>query len=88
MMIGIKSRPVVAIPETKEEGRQALLPARASTRRVKVKAGCRIEQTAHLDRTLLTALLLGPTGLGKTETARAMAEALYRVIEGPHAGDL
>ncbi len=108
MMIGAESRPVVTIPETEEE-RQALLPTRSSARRVKVKAGCTIEQTAHLDRTLrrlvigqdqaverivcassrllsglqdpdrplLTALLLGPTGVGKTETARAMAEALF-----------
>ncbi len=29
------------------------------------------------DRPLLTALLMGPTGVGKTETARALAEALF-----------
>lgn len=29
------------------------------------------------NRPLLTALLLGPTGVGKTETARALAEALF-----------
>ncbi len=29
------------------------------------------------DRPLLTALLLGPTGVGKTETAKALAEALF-----------
>lgn len=29
------------------------------------------------DRPLLTGLLLGPTGVGKTETARALAEALF-----------
>jgi len=34
------------------------------------------------DRPLLTALLLGPTGVGKTETAKAMARALF---DSPHA---
>jgi len=91
-----------------------LLAPRTGARRTRVEAGCVVDQTEHLERTLrenvigqdqaierlvcastrllsglrdpsrpqLTTLLLGPTGVGKTETAKALASALFG---SPHA---
>ena len=75
MMIGAESRPVVTIPETEEE-RQALLLTRSSARRVKVKAGCTIEQTAHLDRTLRRLVI------GQDQAVERIVCASSRLLSG------